>query len=127
MPVPEHPAIRWLGYVSEQEKFDALAASAVMVAPSPYESLSMASLESWLMETPVLVTTRSAVLRGQVHRSQGGLAYSSYDEFADSLDRLLGDRGEAREMGRRGRAYVVERYRWEEIERKYLALVQGLG
>src|SRR6185503_8050123 len=38
--LPPHPHIERLGWVSDQDKFDALAAAAVVVIPSWYESLS---------------------------------------------------------------------------------------
>ena len=65
MPVPSHPRIRHLGYVPEQDKFDAIAAADVLIMPSFYESLSIVALEAWALGRPVLANGRCDVLRGQ--------------------------------------------------------------
>ena len=54
---------RWLhtpGFVPEQLKHDALAGAAVVVVPSPYESLSMAQLEAWTHGRPTLANETSS-------------------------------------------------------------------
>ena len=45
--IPSNPKIHSLGFVSDQDKFDALAAADLLIMPSYYESLSMVLLESW--------------------------------------------------------------------------------
>ena len=40
MPLPSVPDILALGFVAEEEKFDAIAAAEAIVIPSRYESLS---------------------------------------------------------------------------------------
>ena len=81
MPVPSHPRLRHLGFVPDEDKFDALAAADVLVMPSPYESLSMVTLEAWALGKPVLVNGQCDVLRGQCLRSRGGLYYDNVEEF----------------------------------------------
>src|SRR4029079_3387155 len=85
MPVPAHPRMRHLGFVSDEDKFDAIAASDVLIMPSPYESLSIVVLEAWALGKPVLVNGHCDVLRGQVLRSAGGLYYENAEEFIDGL------------------------------------------
>ena len=88
---PAHPRIRHLGYVSDQDKFDAIAAAEALVMPSRYESLSMVALEAWALGRPVLANARCDVLVGQCIRSNAGLYYGNAQEFAGTLDALLGD------------------------------------
>jgi len=83
--VPKHPRIRHLGFLSDEDKFDALAAADVLIMPSTYESLSMVALEAWALGKPVLANGRCDVLRGQVVRSNGGLYYDTFEEFAEAL------------------------------------------
>ena len=85
MPVPDHPRIRHLGFLSDRDKFDALAASDLLIMPSFYESLSMVALEAWALGRPVLANGRCDVLKGQCIRSNAGLYYESYEEFAEAL------------------------------------------
>jgi glycosyltransferase involved in cell wall biosynthesis len=126
MPVPDNPRIRHLGFVSDEEKYDAMAAADLLIMPSPYESLSMVTLEAWAMGLPVLVNGACDVLRGQVVRSNAGLYYTNYPEFAETL-RLLEDSPRLRAgLGAQGRRYFDRHYTWPVIEQKYLDLLHRL-
>jgi glycosyltransferase involved in cell wall biosynthesis len=122
MPIPQHPDIVPLGFVSEEEKFAGFQAAALLLVPSRYESLSIASLEAWLMGTPVLVNGHCQVLKENCLRSNGGLYYTSYDEFAMCLETLLGNEALRRRLGQQGKRYAEENYGWAVIEGKYLDL-----
>lgn len=127
LPLPQDPGIVHLGFVPEQDKFDAMCAASLLVMPSRFESLSIVILESWLMEVPVLVNGECEVLKHQCRQSNGGLYYTSYDEFAAALRILLADPHLRRRMGQQGERFVRERYRWETIVAKYRALFKELG
>jgi glycosyltransferase involved in cell wall biosynthesis len=116
--VPEHPRIRHVGFISEEEKVAALRQCLLLVMPSPYESLSVIVLEAWKLGVPVIANARCKVLAGQCLRSNGGLFYHGYAEFAESLKLLLADRELAASLGRQGQAYVDREYAWETIDRK---------
>jgi len=123
MPIPEHPAIRRLGYVDDRTR-DALVANArALMMPSPFESLSMVLLEAWNLGVPALVNAKCAVLRGQVLRANGGLYYRTALEFAEALDYLLDHPAIARQLGDQGRAYVDREYRWPTVMAKLEALL----
>ena len=126
MPIPDHPQIRHLGFVTDQQKFDALAAAELLVMPSYYESLSMVTLEAWALGRPVLVNGRCDVLCGQSIRSNAGLYYKNYEEFAETLHAILSNRTLQSCLGRNGRAYFDAHYSWPVIERKYLDVLQRL-
>ena len=126
MEVPSHPRIRHLGFLPDEDKFDALAAADVLVMPSPYESLSMVTLEAWALGRPVLVNGRCDVLRGQCLRSHGGLFYESADEFAEGLYMLEGNGPAGAVLGRNGREFFRRQYTWPVIERKYLDMFDRL-
>ena len=124
--IPSHPDIVPLGFLLEEDKFDALEGARLLVMPSFYESLSMVTLEAWAMKKPVLANARCEVLKGQCLRSNAGLFYEDYEEFKESLDLLLGSEGLCRAMGGNGRKYYDAHYTWESIENKYLALLRRL-
>ena len=126
LPIPRHPRIRHLGYVSDEDKFDVIAGSEALVMPSPYESLSMAALESWALGRPVLANAHCDVLLGHCLRSNGGLYYAHSGEFEAVLDRLLDDPGLGNRLGEHGRSYFTRHYSWSVIERKYLDMFEGL-
>jgi glycosyltransferase involved in cell wall biosynthesis len=127
IPVPQHPRIRCLGPVSEEEKYALLAGCAVFLLPSALESLSIAVLEAWAMGRPALVNARCRVLEGQCVRSNGGLFYHGYAEFAPAL-RLLVERPElAAEIGDCGREYARTECRWEAVEERALGLLERVA
>ena len=127
MPIPNHPRIRHLGFVSDADKFDVLAAADVLVMPSYYESLSMVALEAWALGRPVLVNARCDVLLGQCLRSNAGLYYETPEDFTGALDAILDNPSLAARLGERGRQYFAEHYRWPVIEQKYLKMFDQLS
>jgi glycosyltransferase involved in cell wall biosynthesis len=126
LPIPTHVNITHLGVLSDAEKLSAIGASRLLVHPSPFESLSMALLESWKMGRPALVNGRCRVLRGQVQRANGGLYYGGYEEFAEALSWLLGNPAQADALGRSGRAYFEAHYAWDVVMAKYERLLSRL-
>ena len=126
MSVPSHPRIHHLGFVPDEEKFDAMAAADVLIMPSYFESLSMVTLEAWAMGVPVLVNGQCDVLRGQAIRANAGLYYTTYGEFSEAL-RLLETNQQIREtFGSNGRDYFQHHYTWPVIEQKYLDMLHQL-
>jgi len=127
MPVPDHPRIRHLGFVTDDEKFDAIAGASALIMPSPFESLSMVVLEAWAQGRPVLVNGRCEVLLGQCLRANGGLYYQTGAEFSAALQLLLEDTALATRLGRNGQAYCRREYAWPVIERKYRTMLETLS
>jgi hypothetical protein len=115
MEIPRHPAIRVLGFVSEQVRDGLLAGARVLVMPSPYESLSMVLLEAWRVGTPALVYGRCKPLRGQTERADGGLIYEQREEFVEALSWFVEQPEQARQFGRQGQAYVAREYQWPVV------------
>ena len=124
--IPDHPDIRYLGFISEEDKFSGLNGALLLVMPSFYESLSMVTLEAWALGKPVLANAHCDVLRGQCMRSQAGLYYEDYPDFRESLDLLLSSSRLRDTMGRNGRKYFNSHYTWDIIEKKYLKTIEIL-
>jgi glycosyltransferase involved in cell wall biosynthesis len=125
MPVPDHPDIVSLGFVSNQTKWDALAACDALVMPSSYESLSMVLLEAWAVGKPVIVNGHCDVLVGQCRRANGGVWYQNFEEFSQGLVHLQEGRIPG-VLGRQGWRFVNEHYTWPVIEQAYLDVVAGI-
>ena len=126
MPVPSHPRIHHLGFVPDDEKFDAMAAADLLIMPSYFESLSMVTLEAWAMGVPVLVNGQCDVLRGQTIRANAGLYYTTYGEFSEALRLLETNRQLRRTFGANGQDYFRQHYTWPVIEQKYLDMLHQL-
>jgi glycosyltransferase involved in cell wall biosynthesis len=126
MRIPDDPRIRHLGFVGDQDKFDAISAAELLVMPSPYESLSMVALEAWALGRPVLASAQCDVLVGQCLRSNAGLYYEDAREFAAALDLMLSDPSLSARLGHNGRSFFAQNYSWPVIERKYLTMLNEL-
>ncbi len=124
--IPDHPKVHHLGFLSDRDKFDALAASDLLIMPSYFESLSMVALEAWALGRPVLANGRCDVLKGQCIRSNAGLYYERYEEFVEALYSLESNGPLHAHLGRNGRAYFKHHYAWSVIERKYLDMFAEL-
>lgn len=99
------PKEKWLhtpGFVDEETKHDLIAGALALVAPSPYESLSLVLLESWSHGVPTVSSARSPVLVGQSRRSGGGLWYRDAAEYGACLDLLAERPALANGLGRAG-------------------------
>jgi glycosyltransferase involved in cell wall biosynthesis len=126
-PLPFADQVVDLGYIAEQDKHDAYAAAAVVCQPSLYESFSLVLMESWLQGTPVLVNARCAVTVHHCRASNGGLYFQDYAEFEACLDYLLQRPAVRRQMGQRGRDYVLENFTWPAVVQRMMAALQEMG
>src|ERR1041384_3519672 len=118
MPVPFHDDIIHLGFVDEEQKWAAMNACDWLIAPSPYESLSIVLLETWSVGRPALVNGACAVLVRHCQESNGGLWYKNFEEWSAALGTV--DEKNKEVLGRQGRAYVRRHYAWDRIEAAYL-------
>lgn len=115
-----------LGFVSRQDKYDAMAAAELLCQPSHNESFSLVIMESWLCGRPVLVHSQCAVTRDFARRANGGLYFRNYFEFEGCVQYILTHPEQARTMGQNGGAFVRENFDWDVIVEKYRAFFAKL-
>jgi glycosyltransferase involved in cell wall biosynthesis len=127
LPLPHEPWLHQLGFVSEQEKHDALAGAEVVVCPSPYESLSLVQIEAWTHGRPTLSNAVSPVLVGQSRRSGGGLWYESAGEYAVMLDLLARTPPLADAIGRQGGRHARASFSWDAVRTAWLAALADVA
>jgi glycosyltransferase involved in cell wall biosynthesis len=125
--LPASDGFHALGYVTEQQKHDAIEGAAVVVCPSPYESLSFAQLEAWSHGRPTLANAVSPVLEGQSKRAGGGLWYANVDEYGVMLDLLARAEPLAAAIGAQGRRYVREAYSWDHLRNEWLSAIDAVA
>jgi glycosyltransferase involved in cell wall biosynthesis len=127
MPEPRQVGVRYLGFLSEQDKVTAMAGAVAVVCPSPYESLSIVLLEGLALGTPGLVNAGSAVLKEHCLRSNAGLFYAGVDEYAEALDLLVRNEELRRTLGANGRRYVDAEYRWSVVLGRWRGLLAAVA
>lgn len=115
MDIPDIQGLKYLGYVSEAEKSAAFKGAVLSLQPSPLESLSITTLESFSVQTPVLVNRRCPVLLEHVEASGAGLAYDNQGEFLQGFRQMYRRPGLRRKMGEKGLEYVKKYYSWDAV------------
>ncbi len=118
MDLPPVQGLKYLGFVSEDEKLAAFKGAVLSVQPSPLESLSITTLESFSVRTPVLVNRDCPALLEHVQASGGGLAYGSQEEFLAGFRQVYRRPALRKKMGEKGLEYVKRYYSWESVMRE---------
>jgi glycosyltransferase involved in cell wall biosynthesis len=106
--------------------YDVFAAGTIACQPSINESLSIVLLQAWLTERPALVHGACAVTKEHCERSNGGLWFSSYAEFEEVVDRMLGSQQLRQALARNGRAYVEREYSWSAVLDRFHAGIEHI-
>lgn len=115
MDLPGIQGLKYLGFVAEEEKLAAFKGAVLSLQPSPLESLSITTLESFSMRTPVLVNRDCPALMEHVNISGAGLAYGNQEEFLAGFRRIHRRPALRAAMGEKGLAYVRQYYSWDAV------------
>jgi len=108
----------FLGPMFGDEKHAALSNADAFVLPSYSEGLPMAVLEAWSYRLPVLLTSGCNLDVG-VQAGAAAETNPEPDRLAEDLGSLLEKSDRAlREMGKRGRQLVEERFTWTQVARQ---------
>lgn len=121
--------VEFRGEVPHKDVPKVLAEFDIFAMPSRAEGFGVAALEAQAMELPV-VGSRVHGIPDAVNDGYTGLLVPPDDvqALSEAIARFAGDAELRAEMGRAGRAFVQERYRWEEnaaqMERLYHHLLE---
>ena len=118
MDIPESDGIKYVGFVSEEDKSSAFKGAVCSVQPSPLESLSITTLESFAQNTPVLVNSECRVLMEHIEKSGGGLSFNNVDIFIENFNKIYKNKVRRARMGRFGFDYVKKFYSWDIVMKK---------
>lgn len=123
MDIGEHRQIKYLGFVSEEDKFDAINGAKALWLPSRFESLSIAVLEAMALKKPVIVNGSCEVLKGHCRKSGGGVWYENYQQFTAGIRCLYSDK--YGELCTNAGEYIIKYYSWSVVIRKIRTLLDN--
>jgi glycosyltransferase involved in cell wall biosynthesis len=111
-------AVRFTGAVPEAELVTLLQKASVVAVPSLYEGFSLPAVEAMACGAPLVATDAGAL--PEVVGEAAGLQVRAGDvgELTAALRRVLDRPALAEELGRAGRARVLERYTWTTTARR---------
>ncbi len=117
--------VHFTGFLSGQEKLDALAAADLLVVPSRQEAMSLVALEAGLSGAPVLLTDQCGFDEVQ---AAGGGRITSVDAgaIASALREMLEDSGALGAMGEQLRRLVLDHYTWDGLTGRCIGLYEQL-
>lgn len=126
MELPQHNDVVYLGFTEENKKFQYLSNALALVNPSYLESLSLVVLESFFVETPVIVNGACEVLAQHIEKSKAGFTFTNYNDFEKAVLLLLNDSIITKKLGQNGKRYYQENYSWKIVERKIVDSIHKL-
>ena len=116
----------FLGFVSDLEKISLYQAADVFVLPTHQENWGFVFVESLACGLPV-VTTTGVDICSELESSGGAVLVDGEPApLAETLRGLLDDPARRREMGRRGRAWVLETLNPERVIAQYADLYRSV-
>jgi len=115
------------GFVDHALKNTLLTHAIALIMPSFYESLSLITLESMLLEIPVIVNKNCDVLFSHVEKSETGKSFISSSEFFQSLIFYLQrPHNDLISEGAKAKNYVLKNYSWNTIVDKFNSAIKSL-
>ncbi len=121
----DREGIHILGFVSDEERRDLLAAATVLALPSRTESFGLVFMEAWANSLPV-IGARAGAIPSVVSDEEDGLLvdFGDVPGLARAIKAIVDSSSLAAELGRCGRSKVVTEDKWfERIRDLYISLL----
>ncbi len=108
----EHPydGIVDLGFISDDDRNDAMAAASAYVQPSALESFSRTALEAFGAGTPVVSNAAGAVVSWHIERTGAGVTYENRHQLVEALAAVAEHPDAFAALAADARSYVTEHY-----------------
>lgn len=123
MKLPPEPWLRSAGVLPERDRLAALEAADIAMAPDPEDILGEQALDGFAAGTPVLASARNTAAVDYIRRANAGLYYANREEFVEALRLLMSNPGLRDTLGRNGRRYVQQHFRWDAVLGRFEKLV----
>jgi polysaccharide biosynthesis protein PslH len=123
LPLPPAPQITLTGYVADIKSL--IASSWISIAPLlSGGGTRLKILEAMALGTPVVATTKGAEGLGAVS-GEHLLIADTPEDFADQVNKVLGNRNMRDQLSANGNRFVRENYNWETTMPRFLQLVES--
>jgi glycosyltransferase involved in cell wall biosynthesis len=123
MKLPAEPWLRLAGVLPDRERMVAMEAADVAIVPDPDDLIAEQVLESFAVGTPVLASARNGAAVDHCRRGNAGLYYANREEFVAALRAIMTNARLREALGRNGRRYVQQHYRWDVVMARFEKLV----
>jgi len=119
--------VKFMGYVSNEEKLRILSASQALVFPSLCEGFGLVILEAFSQEKPVLVSDVRP-LSDIVSNGITGFVISPHDEikWAKTITDVIINPENALKIGRKGKQVLEEKYNMQKMLENVLRMYKDL-
>ena len=114
--------VHFIGHVGGSLKFSLYEAADVFVLPTSQENFGFVQFEALACGTPVMTTTLVDTWREIVDSGGGVAVEQNADAVIEGLEPLLGNPAKREEMGRLGRAWVLENLATDRIAERLEAM-----
>jgi glycosyltransferase involved in cell wall biosynthesis len=117
---------RWVGFISGQEKTDALAAADVFALPSLNENFGIVLIEAMNAGVPLLISDEVYIHREVSDAGAGVVCQPTMASVKSSLRSLLAGEVDLSVMGEQGRRLVQERYLPDQATKSLIATYRSI-
>ena len=126
MQIPTEPYLQFPGILLPSQRFPALEAADVTIAPEPDDLLAEPVLQSFAVGTPVLANARNQATVAHCQLANGGLYYSNCGEFIEALQLLTSNEETRSSLGQNAREYVTRNFQWETVIGRFEQLLRAI-
>ncbi len=117
--------VHFVGYLGGDEKFEVYHGAEFLVIPSRHEAMSIVALEGAISGKPVLLTDQCGF--SSLVEAGGGIEVEpTVDGITEGLREMIMDKNLVKEMGERGRVYVLDNFTWSNISQRFLELANQI-
>ncbi len=126
MKIPSESYLQLSGILLPSQRFPALEAADVTIAPEPNDILAEPVLQSFAVGTPVLANARNRATVEHCQLAKGGLYYSNCEEFIEALQLLTSNEETRASLGQNAQEYVARNFRWEVVIGRFEQLLNAI-
>jgi len=117
--------VHFLGYLKGSDKAGAYRCARMLVVPSRQEAMSIVAIEAGICGTPVLITDQCG-FDEVLEIDRRWVVSATVSGLAAGLCVLLRDDHSLTQVSKPWQKFVAQRYSWENIVSKYVALYNGI-